>query len=132
MRCPHCNGSIVVVAAASPLAEVPTRGADPAMRVVAAAAAAIGVKPSQVLRQDKHRAVTLARHIAAYVLRESRGMSYPEIGRVLGQSDHSSAMHAVKRIERLLEAGDERVREAIATVSRATSGSPQEEMRDAE
>ena len=45
----------------------------------------------------RHAAICRARDIAAYVLRERGGFSYPEIGALLGGRDHSSAIAAVRR-----------------------------------
>lgn len=69
--------------------------------VVRRAAEAFGVRPIDVLSRPFKRTpnITRARHVAAHVLR-STGMSYPEIGTALAQMDHTSAMHACRRVER--------------------------------
>jgi chromosomal replication initiator protein len=44
-----------------------------------------------------------ARHLAFYLCRELTPKSYPEIGRRMGGRDHTTILHACKKIERLLE-----------------------------
>lgn len=39
-----------------------------------------------------------ARQVAAYLLREYRGYSYPQVARAIGYLDHTSAIHSVKRV----------------------------------
>ena len=47
-------------------------------------------------RRDKHTA--LARHVAMFLIREEANLPYVAIGHVLGGRDHSTVMHACKRI----------------------------------
>jgi chromosomal replication initiator protein len=49
----------------------------------------------------RSKSVVHARHIAMYLARELTPKSYPEIGRMFGDRDHTTVMHAVKRVERL-------------------------------
>lgn len=50
--------------------------------------------------RGRSKTVSLAR-LAAYWLLKHRGLSYPEIGRVLGNRDHTTAMSGVRRVEEL-------------------------------
>jgi len=47
----------------------------------------------------RHHKVVIARQFAMYHCREILGSSYPVLGRIFGGKDHSTAMHAVKKIE---------------------------------
>ena len=49
----------------------------------------------------RHQKVVLARQLAMYLCRELLGSSYPVLGRIFGGKDHSTAMHSVKKIEKL-------------------------------
>lgn len=45
----------------------------------------------------------MARQAAMYVCRRHLGLSYPELGRAFGGRDHSTVIHAVKKIGKMLE-----------------------------
>ena len=49
------------------------------------------------------RSINIARprQIAMYLCKEITSFSYPEIGRVFGGKDHTTVIHAVKKIESL-------------------------------
>jgi chromosomal replication initiator protein len=47
--------------------------------------------------------MVVARHMAAYLIRDIGHKSYPEIGRELGGRDHSTIIHSCKYIEDALE-----------------------------
>lgn len=47
--------------------------------------------------------LTYARQVAMYLARELTPKSYPEIGRMLGNRDHSTVIHGAKKIARLTE-----------------------------
>jgi hypothetical protein len=70
-------------------------------RVVAAVADAFLVSASDVLGKNRHLTAVSARRAAAYLLRV-QGFSFPEIGLLLGQRDHTTAMHHVQRAEEIL------------------------------
>jgi hypothetical protein len=79
-------------------------GREPAAEaVVAMVASAFGVGPEQLHGPSRTRHVVEARHVAMYVLREGRGLSYPAIGRALGGRDNTTAMNAVIRMRARLE-----------------------------
>jgi len=44
--------------------------------------------------------IAAARHIAMYLCRDITALSYPEIGRLFGGRDHSTAIHAFKTVEK--------------------------------
>jgi chromosomal replication initiator protein len=49
------------------------------------------------------RSINIARprQIAMYLCKEITSFSYPEIGKAFGGKDHTTVMHAVKKIESL-------------------------------
>jgi chromosomal replication initiator protein len=69
-------------------------------------------------RQDQ-RAVR-ARHVAMYLARDLTGQSYPAIGRRFGNRDHTSVMHAVRRIGGLVER-DAALASQVAAIRHAVS-----------
>jgi hypothetical protein len=66
--------------------------------------------PEVTLRDlDSHRRsvpVALARHIAMYLTKVLTGKSLPEIGRRLGGRDHTTVLHGIKKVERMIESDE--------------------------
>jgi chromosomal replication initiator protein len=56
------------------------------------------IRLSDLRSKKRHRALTLPRQIAMYLARNSTLASFPEIGAKFGGKDHSTVMHAVKKI----------------------------------
>jgi chromosomal replication initiator protein len=67
--------------------------------IVDAAAQEFGVDRGELLSSDRRRAVTDARQVAMYLARELTAHSFSEIGRGIGDRDHTTAINAVKRIK---------------------------------
>ena len=49
------------------------------------------------------RAVARPRQVAMYLAKQLTSRSLPEIGRKFGGRDHTTVMHAVKKVEQLCE-----------------------------
>jgi chromosomal replication initiator protein len=49
----------------------------------------------------RSRKVTLPRQIAMYLTRELTNLSLPDIGRNFGGRDHSTVLHACKKVEKI-------------------------------
>jgi chromosomal replication initiator protein len=73
------------------------------------AAIFFGLTPADLHTSRKTRTIALARGIAMYLARKHTDMSFPEIGRFMGNKDHSTVILASRRIQRLLDA-DQTVR----------------------
>lgn len=63
----------------------------------------------------RHKVVALPRQIAMYLTRKLTEASYPEIGDRFGGKDHTTVMHGVAKIERLLQQ-DARLRSTLAAL----------------
>lgn len=63
----------------------------------------LGVTREDLTGRARHRRISLARAIFAYLAREMTTRSYPEIGRALGRNNHSSVHAAAKRLARTLD-----------------------------
>jgi len=62
------------------------------------------MKFSDLRSKRRHKTIAYPRQVAMYISRMCGKFSYPEIGSSFGGKDHSTAIHAVKKIERdLLE-----------------------------
>lgn len=66
-------------------------------------AARFGVTLAELHSADRHKRIARARHVAMWLMRQG-GMSYPEIGRAIGNRDHTTVMSAVRKVEAGLEA----------------------------
>ena len=54
----------------------------------------------QITSGSRRRPLVDARQIAMYVTRNMTTLSYPDIGRAFGNRDHTTVIHAVRKIER--------------------------------
>jgi chromosomal replication initiator protein len=82
------------------------RGPVPAERIVAAVAEHFSLEAGALLGGGREKTVSTARAVAMYLARQHTGMSYPEIGRALGNKNHSTAIAACQRVEGLISAGE--------------------------
>jgi chromosomal replication initiator protein len=60
----------------------------------------VGAEIHEVMGSSRQPAVVLARSMSAYIARRLTGLSYPEIARFLGRSNHSTVITACQRIDR--------------------------------
>jgi chromosomal replication initiator protein len=75
-------------------------------------AAFFGIKPSEMKSKRRHKTIALPRQIAMYLAREYGNFSYPEIGSSFGGKDHSTAVHAYKKIKTSLNE-NRKIRQAV-------------------
>ena len=68
-------------------------------------AAHYNIKVSDMHSARRSRAVARPRQVAMFLSKRLTSKSLPEIGRKFGGKDHTTVMHAVKRVEELM-AGD--------------------------
>ena len=71
--------------------------------ILDAAAHEFGVERQALVARDRRPAVTRARQVAMYVAREITDQSLPEIGRQIGERNHTTVLHAVNRIGQALD-----------------------------
>ncbi len=70
-----------------------------AQRIIEATAELFGFTPDLITGGSRRRPLVEARQIAMYVTRNMTELSYPDIGRAFGNRDHTTVMHAVRKIE---------------------------------
>ena len=79
-----------------------------------------GVSKSDLLSQRRHRSVVWPRQIGMYLAKQLTQRSLPEIGRRFGNRDHTTVLHAIRKIEGLL--GDNvRLRDEIDELKKILS-----------
>ncbi|MFV0307122.1 MAG: chromosomal replication initiator protein DnaA [Desertimonas sp.] len=62
----------------------------------------LGFEIAALKGKSRQRPLVTARQIAMYVFRDLTDLSYPAIARVFGGRDHTTVIHAVDKIERLM------------------------------
>lgn len=73
-----------------------------AKRIVEVTARYYGLTVNQLKQRCRTKEVAFTRQIAAYLLREYKGESYPIIGGHLGSRDHSTMIHAHRKVKEAL------------------------------
>lgn len=80
-----------------------------------------GLSVLDLLSDRRAPSVAKPRQVAMYLCRELTTLSLPAIGKRFGNRDHSTVIHAIRRVEQRLEAGErelidivQRVRERVA------------------
>jgi chromosomal replication initiator protein len=77
------------------------------------------VKPSDLRSSSRKQSIVLARGVAVYLNRKLLGTGFLRIGSLLGNRDHSTIMHANRKIERLIaEASEQNQTDSSAVVTR--------------
>ena len=76
----------------------PIAAVDPIERIVERVATSYGVKPKEILGPSRLRGVMLPRHVAMYLAREVAKLPLATIGRYFSGRDHTTVMHATRRI----------------------------------
>ena len=79
------------------------------------------LKQSDLLSERRTRAIARPRQLAMYLAKSLTTRSYPDIGRRFGGRDHTTVLHAVRRIE-ALKAEDATIAADLETVTRKLRG----------
>jgi chromosomal replication initiator protein len=73
-----------------------------AAQIMAAAASYFGVTVDDLCGSSRSRVLVTARQIAMYLCRELTDLSLPKIGQAFGGRDHTTVMHADRKIRQLM------------------------------
>jgi chromosomal replication initiator protein len=80
-----------------------------------------GLKQADLLSERRTRAVARPRQIAMHLAKSLTTKSYPDIGRRFGGRDHTTVLHAVRTIERML-GEDPAIARDVETLARKLRG----------
>lgn len=76
-----------------------------------------------LLAQNRCREYAFPRQIAMYLAKTMTHHALPQIGKFFGGRDHTTALHAIRKIQRLIDAGDEELIARIERLKRQIDGS---------
>jgi chromosomal replication initiator protein len=79
-------------------------------------AAALDLESADLSSTKRSRPVVYARHVAMYLCRELAGLSFPEIARLFHRQDHTSALHAHRKIKAQI-LSDHETRTLVAAIT---------------
>jgi chromosomal replication initiator protein len=79
-----------------------------------------GVSKGDLLSQRRHRSVVWPRQVGMYLAKQLTARSLPEIGRRFGNRDHTTVLHAIRKIEGELS-GNPRLKEELEELKRLLS-----------
>ncbi len=70
----------------------------PPKLIIEAVANHYGTTPEALAGKQRDRKITLARHVAMYLLREQNHCTLAEIGKLLGNRDHTTVLHGYMKV----------------------------------
>ncbi|MBN3585129.1 chromosomal replication initiator protein DnaA, partial [Algoriphagus aestuarii] len=73
-----------------------------AAEIMAQTASYFGLTPEDLCGTSRSRVLVIARQIAMYLCRELTDLSLPKIGQQFGGRDHTTVIHADRKIRRLM------------------------------
>jgi chromosomal replication initiator protein len=76
-----------------------------------------GVSKGDILSQRRHRSVVWPRQIGMYLSKQMTTRSLPEIGRRFGNRDHTTVLHAIRKIDGCLTA-DAKLKDELEDLKR--------------
>lgn len=76
-----------------------------------------GLKQADLLSERRTRSVARPRQVAMWLCKQHTTRSYPDIGRRFGGRDHTTVLHAVKKVEELL-LGDDQIARDVEALTR--------------
>ena len=86
-------------------------------RIQEATAEEFGIAPEALLARDRTPTVAFARQVAMYLARELTDQGLPALGREFGGRNHTTVLHAWKRVSELVDKPGEK-RETVACIRR--------------
>lgn len=83
-----------------------------------------GIARADILSARRMKEIVLPRQIAAYLAKMLTPLSLPSIGKYFGGKDHTTILHAYRKIERLILT-DAALAQDVATLFEIITGTPQ-------
>lgn len=70
--------------------------------IISVVSSVTGISKAEITGDKRSRAIVQARHLAMYLARELTDVSLPQIGDKFGGRDHTTVLHAVDKVGRLM------------------------------
>jgi chromosomal replication initiator protein len=86
--------------------------------IIRASAAAYGFAPSEVTGASRKQPLVMCRQVAMYLCRELTPLSLPKIGDLFGGRDHTTVMHAIEKVTRVMRT-DREVFDRVSELSQS-------------
>ncbi len=97
--------------------------AGTAAEIAAAVAAYFGVSEKALASKSRARDVALPRQVAMYLIKQILDLPYTMIGRHFGGRDHSTVIHAVRKVDKLAQS-DPAFRQKLEELRSQLAGKP--------
>ena len=91
--------------------------------VIKAVSEQFGTDPETLKGPRRTKEVSLARHVAMYLLRETSALSSPQVGLAMGGRDHSTVLYAQRKMGQLIET-DPELRSVVAAIRQRLASQP--------
>lgn len=121
----HFGGAPVTLESAEHIIRDLMRGIEPRrikvediLRVVSKH---FGVSKNDILSQRRHRSIVWPRQVGMFLAKAMTARSLPEIGRRFGGRDHTTVLHAIRKIDGELQ-GNSRLRAEIEELKKMLAG----------
>lgn len=86
---------------------------SPMMLIKRVCAAHYGVSVVDIVSRRRDAKTALARQVVCWIARRQTTHSLPQIGRFVGKRDHTTVLHAIRKIEKIVALNDRRGEEAV-------------------
>jgi chromosomal replication initiator protein len=75
------------------------------------------VPVDEILGTKRSQNIVLPRQVAMYLSRELTSSSLPTIGRAFGGKDHTTVMHSIQKVQKLMET-DKQLEDMVEEIAR--------------
>ncbi len=89
------------------LIEKPQRKSVNASEIISAVSSYYNISSDELCGKSRKKEIVRPRQVAMYILRRESNMSFPSIGEHFSGRDHTTAMHACEKIEKLIDNDEE-------------------------
>lgn len=106
----------------------PSQTTDPA-RILALSAEQFNISLKALEGRGRDKKTNTARQVAMYLLREELNLSFSDIGRLLGNRDHSTVTHAVHVVDERMNGADPALLHSVQSITQTLHAPTQDTPR---
>jgi chromosomal replication initiation ATPase DnaA len=86
------------------------------MQILVAVAEYLDISIADIKSESRSKQLVYARHLFCYLCKKHTDKSLPEIGRRIGNRDHSTVLHAVRKMTTIVNSGNYRTNRHISEI----------------